>query len=137
MGVLGIIFLVIFVIIALILIFLVVIQSENTQGLGGIFGGSSDTAFGSRSGNILTKITYTVAGVFLVLTFVLAFINRTPEDDAMLQGANGQPGEEWWTQQPAAEQEEQTDEEVPGELDLDEPLGEPLEQPGEDLFLDD
>ncbi len=102
MGVLGIILLVLFVIVAFILVFLVVIQNENTQGLGGIFGGSSDTTFGAKSGNILTKITYTVAGAFLVLTFLLAFVNRTTDSDALLRDAGtGQTGQEWWTTAPA------------------------------------
>ena len=132
MGVLGIILLVLFVIVALILIFLVVIQNENAQGLGGIFGGSSDTTFGARSGNILTKITYTVGGAFLVLSFLLAFINRTPESD-ILQRAGDQQAQEWWAQQPAeTEQDEPAGEMEP--LD-DEPMLE-LDEPIDDLQLD-
>ncbi len=113
MGVFGIILLVIFVIVALILIFLVVIQNENTQGLGGIFGGSSDTTFGARSGNILTKITYGTAGAFLLLTFLLAFISRTPENDGLLSGAGpGQEGQEWWTTMPEDDTEDQDSEDT-------------------------
>ncbi len=108
MGVLGIILLVLFVIVALILIFLVVIQNENTQGLGGIFGGSSDTTFGSRSGNILTKITYGAAGAFLLLTFLLAFMSRSPDTDSLLRNAGpGQAAGEWWTTAPAEEAEDE------------------------------
>lgn len=112
MGVFGIILLVIFVIVALILIFLVVIQNENTQGLGGIFGGSSDTTLGARSGGFLTKVTYGTAAAFLVLTFILAFISRTPEDDGLLSGAGaGQDGQEWWTTMPEDDAEDQDSEE--------------------------
>lgn len=103
MGILSIVFLVLFVIVSLVLILLVVIQNENTQGLGGIFGGSSDTTFGSRSGTILTKITYTVAGVFLALTFILAFMNRTPASEGLLDRAGpAQQGQEWWATPPEA-----------------------------------
>ncbi len=102
MGVLGIILLILFIIVALVLIFLVVIQNENTQGLGGIFGGASDTTFGSKSGNVLTKITYTMAGVFIGLAFILALVNRTPDSDAMLRDAGAvQAGQEWWSTAPA------------------------------------
>ncbi len=98
MGIISIVFLILFVIVSFVLILLVVIQNENSQGLGGIFGGSSDTTFGARSGTILTKITYTVAGVFLGLTFILAFINRTPSGDGLLERAGpAQQGQEWWS----------------------------------------
>ena len=134
MGVLGIILLVLFVIVSLILIFLVVIQNENAQGLGGIFGGSSDTTFGSRSGNILTKITYTVGGIFLVLSFLLAFINRTPESDTLLQQAgDNQQAQEWWAQPSETEPEGDSTEDMEP-LD-DEPMLE-LDEPVDDLQLD-
>ncbi len=132
MGVLGIILLVLFVIVALILIFLVVIQNENTQGLGGIFGGSSDTTFGSRSGNILTKITYTVGGLFLVLSFILAFINRTPESDILQRAGEDQQAQEWWAQPAEDEQEGEPAEEMES---LDEPMLE-LDEPIDELQLD-
>ena len=47
MSILGIILLVLFCIVALLLIFLVAVQDENSVGLGGIFGGGSESAFGS------------------------------------------------------------------------------------------
>ena len=55
MAVLSIILLVLFVLVALFLIFLVSIQSEDDSGLGGIFGGSSDSAFGGRSKRMILK----------------------------------------------------------------------------------
>jgi len=101
MGVLGIVFFVLFILISLFLIFLVVIQNENAQGLGGIFGGTSDTTFGANSGSILTKITYIAGSAFLVLAFIFAFMNRTPEDTGLLQEAQKQQGTtaaEWWNE---------------------------------------
>ena len=77
MAVLSIILLVLFVLVALFLIFLVSIQSEDDSGLGGIFGGSSDSAFGGRSNRVMNKITaYTVAA-FVVLAILVAFVNRS------------------------------------------------------------
>jgi len=78
MGILGIILLVIFVIIAILLIFLVLIQNEEGEGLGGIFGGGGGTAFGSRSGNVLTKTTTVLGSLFLVISLGLAIMNRGP-----------------------------------------------------------
>lgn len=100
MGVFGVILLVLFVIVCALMVFLVIIQDENSEGLGGIFGGSSDTTFGSNSGNILTKITYIVGALFLVLALGLAFINRTPDNDSLLTNAQqtNQESTEWWTQ---------------------------------------
>ncbi|NLZ76386.1 MAG: preprotein translocase subunit SecG, partial [Spirochaetales bacterium] len=41
MGVLSVIIMILFVIVSLLLIFLVAIQDEQSEGLGGIFGGGS------------------------------------------------------------------------------------------------
>lgn len=78
MGVIGIILLVAFVIICVLLVCLVLIQNEGGNGMGGLLGGGNSTAFGSRSGNVLTKTTYILVTLFFVATFVLAFINKAP-----------------------------------------------------------
>lgn len=78
MGVIGIILLVAFVIICILLVCLVLIQNEGGNGMGGLLGGGNSTAFGSRSGNVLTKTTYILVTLFFVATFVLAFINKAP-----------------------------------------------------------
>lgn len=79
MAILGIILLVVFCIISLLLIFLVAIQGENSVGLGGIFGGSSDSAFGSNTSTFLTKITTVLTVVFMVLSLVVAIVNKSSD----------------------------------------------------------
>ncbi|MCD6121898.1 MAG: preprotein translocase subunit SecG [Spirochaetales bacterium] len=79
MGIVGVLLLVIFIISALLLMLFVLIQDEQGEGLGGIFGGGSGSAFGPRTGNVLTKITSILAVIFLTGAFGLAWINRTPE----------------------------------------------------------
>lgn len=99
MGVFGIILLVLFVIVCLILILLVVIQDENSQGLGGLFGGASDTTFGTQSGNILTKLTYIIGSAFIILAFGLGYINRSVENDSLLDSVQEDQvvqTENWW-----------------------------------------
>jgi preprotein translocase subunit SecG len=78
MGVLGIVLLVVFVIMAILLILLVLLQNEEGDSLGGIFAGGSGSAFGSRSGNVLTRATTVLGALFLIVSLGLALLNRTP-----------------------------------------------------------
>ncbi|MDR2048622.1 MAG: preprotein translocase subunit SecG [Treponema sp.] len=107
MGVLEIVLLVVFVVIAILLILLVLIQNEEGDSLGGIFAGGSASAFGSRSGNVLTRATSILGAVFLVLCLGLALINRAPraagvEAEARRQAA-GQEDESWFLNNEAPE----------------------------------
>ena len=78
MGILSVVLLVFFVIIAVLLILLVLLQNEEGDSLGGIFAGGSSSAFGSRSGNVLTRATSILGTLFLVISLGLALLNRTP-----------------------------------------------------------
>ncbi|MCL2804505.1 MAG: preprotein translocase subunit SecG [Treponema sp.] len=78
MGILSIVLLVFFIIIAVLLILLVLIQTEDGNHLGGLFAGGSDSAFGSRSGNVLTRATTVLGALFLVVSLGLALLSRTP-----------------------------------------------------------
>jgi preprotein translocase subunit SecG len=78
MGVLSVVILVIFIIVAILLVLLVLIQTEDGDSLGGIFAGGSGSAFGSRSGNVLTRATSVLGMLFLVISLGLALLNRTP-----------------------------------------------------------
>ena len=69
--------LVFFVVIAILLILLVLVQNEEGDSLGGIFAGGSGTAFGSRSGNVLTRATTALGALFLIVSLGLALIHRT------------------------------------------------------------
>ena len=78
LGVLGVALLVFFVIVAILLVLLVLVQNDEGGGLGGMFAGGSGTAFGSRSGNVLTKTTTVLGSMFLIISLGLALMNRTP-----------------------------------------------------------
>ena len=78
MGVIGVVLLVVLIIVAILLVLLVLVQTEEGDGLGGIFAGGSSSAFGSRSGNVLTRATTVLGTLFLVLSLGLALINRSP-----------------------------------------------------------
>jgi len=76
MGILGVLLLVVFVITAILLILLVLVQNEEGDSLGGIFAGGSASAFGSRSGNVLTRATSILGALFLILSLGMALLNR-------------------------------------------------------------
>jgi preprotein translocase subunit SecG len=78
MGILSVVLLVFFVITAVLLILLVLIQNEEGDSLGGIFAGGSGSAFGSRSGNVLTRATSVLGALFLIISLGLALLSRTP-----------------------------------------------------------
>lgn len=101
MAIVGGILLVIFIISAILLIIIVMMQDEQGEGLGGIFGGGSSAAFGSRSGNILTKTTSIIAAVFMISSFGLTWVNRTPDKGDVLGTAReglSQTAKEWWNE---------------------------------------
>jgi len=78
MTILSTVLLVFFVIVAVLLVLLVLMQTEEGDSLGGIFAGSSGSAFGSRSGNVLTRTTTVLGSLFLIISLGLALLNRTP-----------------------------------------------------------
>jgi len=101
MGILGIVLLVIFGLSAVLLIVIVLMQDEQGEGLGGLFGGGSATTFGSRSGNVLTKFTGILGAIFLVCSFGLAWFNRTQEEGDVISAARRIQADEskieaWW-----------------------------------------
>ncbi|GHV86421.1 hypothetical protein AGMMS50230_20290 [Spirochaetia bacterium] len=96
MEMLGILLLVVFILVAILLVLLVLIQNEEGDSIGGIFAGGSASAFGSRSGNVLTRATSILGALFLILSLGLALINRdtgpTGVEAAGRQQSAGQDG---------------------------------------------
>jgi len=77
MGILSVVLLVFFIIIAILLVLLVLIQTEDGNHLGGLFAGGSDSAFGSRSGNVLTRATSVLGALFLIVSLGYALLVRS------------------------------------------------------------
>jgi preprotein translocase subunit SecG len=99
MNILSIVLLVFFVIVSARLILLVLIQNEEGESLGGIFAGGSGSAFGSRSGNVLTKTTTILGALFLALSLSLALVNRSPGTsgvEAAGRQASSEANSNWW-----------------------------------------
>lgn len=103
MEILSIVLLVLFVIIAVLLVGMVLIQDEQGDGLAGMFGGGSTSTFGSRSGNVLTKTTSVLGGLFIAVALFLAVVYKTPDTGDVAAAARQQGGTtEWWNAQPSA-----------------------------------
>jgi len=95
--------LVFFVIVALLLIGMVLIQDEQGDGLAGMFGGGSQSTFGSRAGNVLTKTTSVLGGLFIVVALGLAVLYKTPNTGDVAAAARQQNATvEWWNAAPPA-----------------------------------
>ncbi len=107
MAILGTLLLVIFVISAILLIIIVMMQDDQGDGLGGIFGGGSGAAFGSRSGNILTKATSIIGAIFILSSLGNAWVNRTITSGNVLGVAREEVVDntsEWWNSTVSSEE---------------------------------
>jgi len=111
MGFFSILLLVVFVIVCLLLIFLVIIQDEDSDSIGGIFAGGSQSAFGSRSSNVVIRITYVLGAIFFITAFALAVVNKSPTGDvqkAVEQNSAETATGEWWLNQDTQNAESQS-----------------------------
>lgn len=60
---------------AFLLVVVILAQKSKDQGLGMAFGGGmGESLFGSRAGNVLTRMTITLAAVFMLTTIVLGIL---------------------------------------------------------------
>ena len=83
---------VIFVLTCIILIIIVLLQKGRGGGLSAAFGGAGGhSAFGSKTGDVFTKITIGIVAVFLILSMVLTKI-WVPYEPLDTQQGLSQPG---------------------------------------------
>ena len=104
--------LIIFIISAIVLVGIILLQDDQGDGLGGLFGGGSGSAFGSRSGNVLTKATSILAAIFLITAFSAAWMNRSPQSEgieakARLKSLEEQGTDDWYVKTQESEQAEE------------------------------
>ena len=82
------------VICSLMLIGLILLQQSKSEGLGLAFGaGMGESLFGSRAGNILTKLTVIFAAVFMINTVLLALAFSGESAQSLMSGQMGAPPE--------------------------------------------
>ncbi len=76
MGVLISVLTVLFIILCVLLIIIILLQSNKSAGMG-ILGGSSQSAFGSSTATVITKITSVMVAVFLLGSLGLAMLESS------------------------------------------------------------
>jgi len=81
-----------FIIVAVFLILLILIQKGRGGGLASAFGGAGgNTAFGSKTGDVLTWATSIVFGIFLLLSVTLNLLAKSQTgDDTPAPNANAE-----------------------------------------------
>jgi preprotein translocase subunit SecG len=80
------------VLVGLLLIGVILLQQSKSQGMGLAFGGGmGETLFGSRAGNVLTRITIILAIVFLGNTLVLGILFTASSGEKSLVEQAGAP----------------------------------------------
>ena len=79
MGILITIISVIFLILCVLLVILILLQSDKSAGMG-ILGGSSQSAFGSSTADVITKATGIMIGLFMIGSLGLATLESNRMD---------------------------------------------------------
>jgi preprotein translocase subunit SecG len=75
---------------SLILIFLVLIQRGKGGGLAGAFGGAGgSSAFGTKAGDVFTKVTMYVAGIWILISMFLVLLVNQGRTSAWVGGSGG------------------------------------------------
>jgi len=77
---------------AILLVAVILIQKSKDEGLGLAFGaGVGESLFGSRAGNVLTRITIILTMVFLVTTLFLGMISTRTRERSVVDRLPNKP----------------------------------------------
>lgn len=91
MGIIIAIVSVIFLILCVLLVVLILLQSDKSAGMG-ILGGSSQSAFGSSTADVITKATGVMVGLFMVGSLGLASLESARVDSLKKELLKTEPG---------------------------------------------
>jgi preprotein translocase subunit SecG len=65
---------VLFFVVSVILTLIILLQPGSEGGMG-FLGGGSQSAFGTKTGNVMTRFTTILAALFMLVSFVLGYLN--------------------------------------------------------------
>ena len=116
---------------AFLLVVVILAQKSKDQGLGMAFGsGMGESLFGSRAGNVLTRMTITLATVFMLTTIVLGVLF------ARGKGGSGSVMDRAVASQPMAPAAPMAPAQAPAPMmPSDEPVSLPVEAPAAPVEL--
>jgi preprotein translocase subunit SecG len=66
---------VVFFIVSVILTLIILLQPGSEGGMGFLGGGGSQSAFGTKTGTVMTRFTTILAALFMLVSFVLGYLN--------------------------------------------------------------
>src|SRR4051812_32311981 len=77
-----------FIVVCFLLIMLILIQKGRGGGLASAFGGggAGNTAFGAKTGDVLTWVTSIIFGVFLLLAIILTLLAYSAQGKSLPPG---------------------------------------------------
>ena len=104
MSIIGTFFLVIFAITAVLIIILVMLQDEQGEGFGGLFGGGGGgSTFGATGGSVLAKATTVLGVLFMVTSLAVAMAYKSGEADNVISESRqaAGTGQDWFLEEPA------------------------------------
>jgi len=106
LGIIGTLFLVVFAIAAILIITLVLLQDEQGEGFGGLFGGGG-TPFGAVGGSILVKATSILGLLFMLSSLAVAIAYKSSDTDNVIGESRAASGtrQDWFLEQPAQPEE--------------------------------
>lgn len=102
MGIVGTLFLVVFAITAILIITLVLLQDEQGEGFGGLFGGGGATPFSAVGGSVLVKATSFLGVLFMLSSLAVAIAYKSGDKDNVIGESRATSGTEqnWFLDQP-------------------------------------
>ncbi len=103
LSIIGTFLLVIFAITAVLIIILVMLQDEQGEGFGGLFGGGGGgSTFGATGGSVLAKATTILGVLFMVTALAVAMAYKSGESDNVISESRADlgTGQDWFLEEP-------------------------------------
>jgi len=103
LSIIGTFLLVIFAITAVLIIILIMLQDEQGEGFGGLFGGGGGgSTFGATGGSVLAKATTILGVLFMVTALAVAMAYKSGESDNVISESPADlgTGQDWYLEEP-------------------------------------